>query len=306
MIGSCATYRGALLGLAVGDAVGTAVEFTAPGSFSPVTEMTGGGPFGLRAGEWTDDTSMALCLAESLVERGEFDPYDQMARYLRWWREGHLASNGRCFDIGTTVSAALRRFEQTGQPVAGATHPEAAANGPIMRLAPVPLAYAGDLEQAIDYSAQSSRTTHAAARPVDACRYLGALIAAVVQGAAKDELLDDAFWRWDRLDPQIEEIARGSYKRKQPPEIRGSGFVVHTLEAALWALWSTDDFRGGCLAVVNLGEDADTTGAVYGQLAGVIYGADGVPVEWRERLALRETIESFADGLHELAMAGAR
>jgi ADP-ribosyl-[dinitrogen reductase] hydrolase len=305
VIDSSAGYRGAMLGLAAGDAVGTAVEFTAPGSFSPVTEMTGGGPFGLRPGEWTDDTSMALCLAESLIERGEFDPRDQMERYLRWWRDGHLASNGRCFDIGTTVSAALRRFEQTGQPFAGATHPEAAANGSIMRLAPVPLAYAGDLKQAIDYSAQSSRTTHAAARPVDACRYLGALIASSVQGAAKEELLDDAFWRWGPLDPQIEEIALGSYKRKQPPEIRGSGFVVHTLEAALWALWSTDDFRGGCLAVVNLGEDADTTGAVYGQLAGAIYGVDGIPAEWRERLALSETIEWVADGLHELAMAGA-
>jgi ADP-ribosyl-[dinitrogen reductase] hydrolase len=306
VIGSSAAYRGSLLGLAVGDAVGTAVEFTAPGSFPPVTEMTGGGPFGLRAGEWTDDTSMALCLAESLVERGDFDPRDQMERYLRWWREGHLASNGRCFDIGTTVSAALRRFEQTGQPFAGATHPDAAANGSIMRLAPVPLAYARDVEQAIDYSAESSRTTHAAARPVDACRYLGALIASSVHGAAKDRLLDDAFWRWGELDPQIEEIARGSYKRKQPPAIRGSGFVVHTLEAALWALWSTDDFRGGCLAVVNLGEDADTTGAVYGQLAGAIYGVDGIPAEWQERLALPETIESFAYGLHELAIAGAR
>jgi ADP-ribosyl-[dinitrogen reductase] hydrolase len=299
-------FRGALLGLAAGDAVGTAVEFAAPGSFSRVTEMTGGGPFGLRPGEWTDDTSMALCLAESLVERGQFDARDQMERYRRWWREGHLASNGRCFDIGTTVSAALRRFEDTGEPFAGSTHTESAANGSIMRLAPVPLAYAGDVEQAIDYSAQSSRTTHAAARPVDACRYLGALIAAAVQGAPKEELLDDAFWRWARLDREIEEIARGSYKRKQPPEVRGSGFVVHTLEAALWALWSTDDFREGCLAVVNLGEDADTTGAVYGQLAGVIYGIDGIPSEWLDRLALRERIESLADGLHELAMAGAQ
>jgi ADP-ribosyl-[dinitrogen reductase] hydrolase len=305
VIEGSAAYRSSLLGLAAGDAVGTTVEFTAPGSFSPVTEMTGGGPFGLRPGEWTDDTSMALCLAESLVERGEFDPRDQMERYRRWWREGHLASNGRCFDIGATVSAALRRFEETGDPYVGSTHPESAANGSIMRLAPVPLAYASRLEQAIDYSAQSSRTTHAAARPVDACRYLGALIAAAVGGASKDELLDDAFWRWGQLDPEIEEIARGSYKRRQPPEIRGSGFVVHTLEAALWALWSTDDFRSGCSAVVNLGEDADTTGAVYGQLAGAIYGFEGIPTDWRERLALSETIESLAHGLHALALAGA-
>ena len=85
--------------------------------------MIGGGPFGLAPGEWTDDTSMALCLAESLVERGGFDPRDQMERYVRWWRDGHLSSNGRCFDIGVTVSSALRRFEETGEPCGGSTDP---------------------------------------------------------------------------------------------------------------------------------------------------------------------------------------
>jgi ADP-ribosylglycohydrolase len=170
-----------------------------------------------------------------------------------------------------------------------------------MRLAPAPLAYAAQLEEAIRYSAESSRTTHGAPRPVDACRYLGALIAAAAAGTPKDALLEEAFWRWGALDPQIEEIARGSYKRKQPPEISGSGFVVHSLEAALWALWTTDDFRSGCLAAANLGEDADTTGAVYGQLAGAVYGVEGIPAEWRERLALRETIESFADRLLALS-----
>ncbi len=296
-------FRGALLGLATGDAVGTTLEFTSPGTAPPIDDMVGGGPFRLAAGQWTDDTSMALCLAESLVELVGFDPRDQMERYLRWWREGHLSSNGVCFDIGGTVSAALRRFAETGEPLSGSTNPESAANGSIMRLAPVPLAYAARIEEAIERSAQSSRTTHAAARPVDACRYLGALIAAAARGVPKGELFDDAFWHWGDLDPQIEEIARGSYKRKQPPEIRGSGFVVHSLEAALWALWSTDDFRAGCLAAVNLGEDADTTGAVSGELAGAIYGVDAIPLEWRERLALRETIESLADRLMELATA---
>lgn len=294
-------YRGSLLGLAAGDAVGTTVEFAVPGSFAPLTDMTGGGPFDLEPGEWTDDTSMALCLAESLIELRGFDARDQMTRYVRWWREGHLSSTGTCFDIGGTISAALRRFETTGDPFAGSTDPEAAANGSIMRLAPVPLAYAHSVEDAIEYSATSSRTTHGAARPVDACRYLGALIASAARGVPKEELLDAAFWRWGELDPQIEEIARGSFTRKEPAEIHGSGFVVHSLEAALWALWSTDDFRSGCLAAVNLGDDADTTGAVYGQLAGAVYGENGIPKEWRTRLALRETIESLADGLLELA-----
>src|SRR5690348_11419095 len=99
-------YRGALVGLAVGDAVGTTLEFATPGTFEPITDMVGGGPFELLPGQWTDDTSMALCLAESLLHCGGHDPRDQMQRYVRWWREGHLSSTGRCFDIGRTVASA--------------------------------------------------------------------------------------------------------------------------------------------------------------------------------------------------------
>ena len=132
-------FRGALLGLAAADAVGTTLEFRPPGSFAPIADMVGGGPFNLLPGQWTDDTSMALCLAASLVERDGFDAADQMARYVRWRDEGYMSSNGRCFDIGGTVSAALHRFEQTGEPFAGSTDPRSAGNGSIMRLAPVPL-----------------------------------------------------------------------------------------------------------------------------------------------------------------------
>lgn len=108
--------RGSLLGLAVGDALGAAVEFQSPGSFEPVTGMRAGGALGLEAGEWTDDTAMALCLAESLVTCGRFDARDQMERYLRWYRQGHLSSNGHCVDIGGTVRDALERYERTGEP----------------------------------------------------------------------------------------------------------------------------------------------------------------------------------------------
>ena len=129
-------YRGALLGLAAGDALGTTLEFRAPWTFQPLTDMVGGGPFQLAPGQWTDDTSMALCLAESLVECQGFDPTDQMRRYLRWYREGYLSSTGTCFDIGLTTRAALRRFEQSGEPFAGETSPHAAGNGSLVRLAP--------------------------------------------------------------------------------------------------------------------------------------------------------------------------
>jgi ADP-ribosyl-[dinitrogen reductase] hydrolase len=170
-----------------------------------------------------------------------------------------------------------------------------------MRLAPVPLAYARDTREAIRRSAESSRTTHAAATAVDACRYLGGLIAAAAAGVDKDELLSSRYGVHQPLAPEIDEIAAGSFKHRRPPEIKGSGFVVRSLEAALWALAATDDFRTGCLAAVNLGDDADTTAAVFGQLAGAVYGVEDIPHEWRSRLALHDTIVFLADGLLELA-----
>ena len=300
-------YRGALLGLAAGDAVGTTLEFNPPGSFEPLTGMVGGGPFALAPGQWTDDTSMALCLAESLIAQQGFDPVDQMKRYVRWWREGHLSSNGVCFDIGGTVSSALSRFEASGEPFSGSTDPQSAGNGSIMRLVPVPLYFANDPEQAIAMSAESSRTTHGTETAVDACRYPGALIVGASQGASRDSLLSERFtpvpgcWEAHPLCQPIDAIATGSFKDKEPPEIKGSGYVVESLEAALWAFHNSSTFEEGCLLAVNLGDDADTTGAVYGQLAGAYYGVEGIPDDWRNKLAMRDEILAFADNLFALS-----
>jgi len=296
-------YRGALLGLAVGDALGTTVEFKRPGMFTPVTDITGGGPFRLKPGRWTDDTSMALCLAESLVEKRGFDPGDQLERYVRWYRQGHLSSTGKCFDIGITTSAALQAFEKTHHPYCGTTDPSAAGNGSIMRLAPVPLFFADNPEEAIERSGDSSRTTHGARTCVDACRYMGGLIAGAARGATKDELLSAKYcpvpgcWQRHPLCPEIEEVACGSFKRKEPPAIRGAGYVVQSLEAALWAFNKAKDFREGALLAVNLGDDADTTGAVYGQIAGAFYGYDGIPERWRSVIAQADIILGMADRL---------
>ncbi|QGP92302.1 ADP-ribosyl-[dinitrogen reductase] glycohydrolase [Neomoorella glycerini] len=300
-------YRGSFLGLAVGDALGTTLEFRSPGSFEPITGMAGGGPFNLKPGQWTDDTSMALCLAESLVERRGFDFIDQMERYLRWYREGYLSSTGRCFDIGNTVRSALERFERTREPYCGSTDPFTAGNGSLMRLAPVPLFYARKPREAVEKAGESSRTTHGAKEAVDACRYMAALIVGAVNGASKEELLSDHYepvpglWREAPLAPGVAAVASGSFKRRNPPEIRGTGYVVDTLEAALWAFYHSSSFREGALLAVNLGNDADTTGAVYGQLAGAYYSEDGIPEEWREKIAMRERIVSLAEGLLALA-----
>ena len=303
-----------MLGLAVGDAMGTAVEFMPPGTFEPVSGMRGGGPFGLRPGQWTDDTAMALCLAASLIENREldpFDPKDQMERYVRWYRKGYLSSTGTCFDIGNTTRHALERFERTGEPYSGPSGPGTAGNGSLMRLAPVPLAFVFDPAAAISRAADSSRTTHGAVEAVDACRYMAGLIVGVVNGIAKEELLSPGFaprgrgmtglWEREPLTPAVAEVASGSFKAKSPPAIRGAGYVVKSLEAALWAFHVTDSFEDGCLAAVNLGDDADTTAAIYGQLAGAFYGVDALPKPWLEVLAMRDDIVRTASDLLELS-----
>ena len=300
-------YRGALLGLAVGDAVGTTVEFKPPGSFEPVTDMTGGGPFRLEAGQWTDDTSMALCLADSLLEMRGFDARDQIKRYVRWWRTGYRSSTGYLFDIGIATSDALARFENSGDPWSGSTDPDSAGNGSIMRLAPVVLAYANSPPLVMKMSLDSSRTTHGAEEATDACRYFGGLIFLALSGQSKDAILSGTAalsaigLGSDDLVPNVSEVASGSFKRKEPPEIEGAGYVVRSLEAALWAFHTTNNFEDGCLAAVNLGDDADTTAAVYGQIAGAHYGATGIPEGWLEKLYARDEIVVHADGLYELS-----
>lgn len=300
-------YTGALLGLAAGDALGTSLEFKQPGQFELLTDMVGGGVYGLQPGQWTDDTSMALCLAESLVESRGFDPVDQMRRYLLFYREGYLSVKGYCFDIGGTVRAALEAFERTANPYSGLTDRFSAGNGSLMRLAPVPLFFASDPRQAIHYSGESSRTTHAVPAAVDACRYMAGLIVGALLGEDKQTLLSESYtpvrnlWQDSPLTEEIAVIANGSYKRRHPPAIRGSGYVVHTLEAALWAFYNSDSFQEGCLKVVNLGEDADTSGAIYGQLAGAYYGEMDIPLSWREKLAWSDRIQGYARKIFELA-----
>lgn len=296
-------FRGALLGLACGDAVGTTLEFYAPGSFAPITDMVGGGPFALQAGQWTDDTSMALCLAVSLVECKGFDARDQIERYVRWWQQGYLSSTGHCFDIGNTTRASLQRYLETGEPYAGKATTDTAGNGSIMRLAPVVLAFADDPATAIDRAADSSRITHAAPAAVDSCRYLAALLHGALHGQSKEVILSAQYsplpglWAQQPLHAEVDLVALGSFKERQPPAIRGTGYAVASLEAALWAFFNSESFAQGCLLAANLGDDADTTAAVYGQIAGAYYGEQGIPSAWRERLAQRELITQLADHL---------
>ena len=285
-------YVGCLLGLACGDAVGTTVEFSLRGSFAPLSDMVGGGPFNLKPGEWTDDTSMALCLAQSLISSAGFDAHDQMKRYCDWMDRGYMSSTGVCFDIGNTVRQALVRYQRTDDPISGATDPYSAGNGSIMRLAPVPIFYRNDLELVVHFSGESSRTTHGAQEAVDACRLFGAMLSRGLAGASKDEILDQG--SFEALTPTIRAIAQGSYQSKVESEIKGSGYVVESLEAALWCFYQTDNFREAILLAANLGDDADTTAAVCGQIAGAHYGRSGIPNNWLELVSCREFIERIA------------
>jgi len=291
--------RGCLYGLAVGDALGAAVEFMEPGSFEPVIGYRGGGPHRLAPGEWTDDTSMALALADSIGDGWNLD--DQTARYLLWYRFGKYSVNGQCFDIGMTTSRGLRRFE-SGTPAAESGDPSetASGNGSIMRLAPVPIAnwewLETDPDRLIARLRESSLPTHRSVACQHACAYLGLLLAGLIAGYGREQILDPG-WRpvadrRDRWHPQIAEVATGSFRSKQPPQIRGSGWVVESLEAALWAFAAASDFEDAVLVAVNLGNDADTTGAVCGQLAGACFGQSGIPEHLRSGLARSEMIDT--------------
>lgn len=292
-------FRGCLLGLAVGDAVGTTVEFQPRGTFAPVTDMVGGGPFHLQPGQWTDDTSMALCLATSLIQKGKFDVADQMNRYCDWYEKGYLSSTGDCFDIGNTVRQALEQYKTTNIPFSGSTHPRSAGNGCLMRLAPVPMFCYPDRDRTLYLSGESSRTTHGATECIEASRLFGEMLFHALSGADKTEILEKN--QLERITSlSIQAIAKGEYQRKTVTEICGSGYVVKSLEAAVWCFWTSETFEQAVLNATNLGDDADTTAAICGQLAGAFYGVQGIPSHWLELLTMKDEISTLADQLYSV------
>lgn len=288
--------------MAAGDAVGTTLEFKPRGSFEPLTDMVGGGPFDLESGQWTDDTSMALCLAESLIRCDAFDPRDQMNRYANWYQHGYWSSTGACFDIGVATRGAIHTYLVTGEPLAGNTDPDSAGNGSIMRLAPVALRFARKPElQAM--AVLSSRTTHAAEECLDACRLLAVALERALAGCDKAEVLDLA--AIEVSSQRLRDIAAGGYRSAKRDQVRGTGYVVDSLEAALWCFHQHDTFAGAVLEAANLGDDADTTAAVVGQLAGAFYGVAGIPSAWLARVHRGDEIAALADGLLQRNLAEA-
>lgn len=286
---------GAFVGLAVGDALGTTLEFSRRDEFPLHTEIVGGGPFGLQAGEWTDDTSMALCLADSLLAMGRFDARDSMDRYVRWWREGENSSNGRCFDIGITISGALSRYEQSGDPWCGLTDPNTSGNGSLMRLAPIPIFFHDDIEQANEMAIAQSRTTHASVESIEACEYYCTLIVEAINGDSKESILRS---RKSQTSEKIRQIVSGDWKYKTRDQIESTGYVVHSLEAALWSIHTSISFEEALVKAVNLAGDSDTVGAIVGQLAGALWSYEAIPSRWLQTLKQHDHIVNLAKKLY--------
>jgi ADP-ribosyl-[dinitrogen reductase] hydrolase len=287
--------RGCLYGLAVGDALGAPIEFQSRGSFEPITDFRSGGPFGLNAGEWTDDTSLALALADS-IGRG-WNLNDQAENYLAWWQKGKFSVTGHCFDIGGTTRHSLWKFDETRDALNCADKDAASSgNGSIMRLAPVPIKYHNLSQEELAVKArESSLVTHASSQCLSSCEYLAVTLAALINGASAHAALTIPFKGLNRL---VQEwiVEKKTYLNPET-KIQGTGWVIKSLEAALWAFASTDSFEAAVLKAVNLGDDSDTTGAVCGQLAGAFYGESGIPQRWLDKLVRKDMIEDALKGI---------
>lgn len=274
---------GALLGLAIGDALGAPIQFMRRDTYEHVFGYTAGGTYQLDPGYWTDDTSMALCLAETLIEKGRYDPIDFGDRLVRWVDEGYNSSLPKCFDIGQTTLRAIGAYRRFGHEECGVTGEWAGGNGSIMRLAPVPIFYQEDGRLADEISVSQGILTHNHEVPNDGCRLLSAIILEGIKTGDKDAALNSV--ETLHVADKISHVRNRDYEEKVRDEIKSDGYVVSTLEAAMWSVWKTDNFRDALLLAVNLGDDADTVGAVAGQIAGAIYGVDEIPEEWITDLA---------------------
>lgn len=301
-ISTLSRFKGSLFGLACGDAVGSKVEWKTRAwcKLQPVLGMEGSKIHRLKPGEFTDDTSMALCLAISLIEKG-FDPKDQIERYLRWREEGYLGSQGRCIGIGNTVSCSLDDYLLFGHgPLDGPTGEFTAGNGSIMRLAPVPMYAYPNADEAINLSMISSKTTHGAPEAVYGAGLFGYIIFKALLGYSKENILFDNnyFLQIGNVPKKIETLANGGYKDKFEAEIDGNGYVADSLEAALWCFLKTDSYQSAVLTAANLGGDADTTAAIVGQLAGAYYGIEAIPQDWLDVIDMKTIIDRFATELY--------
>ena len=286
-------FLGALLGLAVGDAVSAATQFRKPGTFTPVGDMIGGGPFDLPRGGWTDDTAMALCLADSLLERNGADPRDQMERYRRWQQEGYLTSTGQCVGITASTARAIAMSAWRRGALFGSHDPSQLDPEPLSRVAPAVMFFFASSGQAVDQATEAARTTCQAPAVLDACRSLARALHAALSGQPKSIVLEKA----------VQAIGTGP-SGPGPGRTATSISASAALTAAVAAFAATANFRDAVLYAANLGGDSDVITAVCGQLAGAYYSVKAIPTSWHNGLMQKELIASYADRLLAHAMLG--
>jgi len=301
-------FQGALVGLAVGDALAAHTQFRKPGSFAPVGDLLGGGPFDLPRGAWTDDTAMALLLAESLLECEGFDSHDQVQRFARWQREGYGSSTGQCVGISASVARALATAQYKRQPFAGSHDPMQLDKDPLSRVAPVVMYFFASSAGAVARAAEAARITAQAPLVLDCVRLLAAMVHQALAGRDKAAVLRPprSDWESPTTRPEALAIYDGSYSRGMQPQISGGGHIVQALEAALWAFHHGETFREGALLAANLGRDSDVVCAAYGQIAGAYHGVSAIPGIWRNSLIKQEVVIDTADRLltHALVTLG--
>jgi ADP-ribosyl-[dinitrogen reductase] hydrolase len=290
-------FQGALMGQAVGDALAVHTQFRKPGSFAPVGDMLGGGPFDLPRGAWTDDTAMALLLAESLLERDGFDAHDQVRRYARWQREGHGSATGQCVGIAANVARSLATAQYKRQPFAGSHDPDQLDKDPLSRVAPVVMFFFADAATAVSRAVEAARVTAQAPLVLDCVRLLAAMLHQALSGREKAAILRPPRETWLGTNTRLEVVGlyEGSYARRAPPDITGGGHILQALEAALWAFHRADSFREGALLAANLGRDSDVVTAVYGALAGAHHGVSAIPGIWRNSLMKKDVVIDTSD-----------
>ncbi len=300
-------FQGAFVGLAVGDALAAHTQFRKPGSFAPVGDLLGGGPFDVPRGAWTDDTALALLAAESLLERGS-DVRDQVARFSRWQRDGYGSATGQCVGISANVARALAAAQYKGKPFAGSHDPQSPDKDPLSRIAPIVMYHLAQPAEAIARAVDSARITAQAPIVLDCVRLLAAMLHQALTGKDKAAILRPPreLWAGTATRPEVMGIYEGSYDRRAAQEISGGGNAASALEAALWAFNRGATFREGALLAANLGRDCDVVTAVYGQLAGAYLGVSAIPGIWRNSLMRQDVIIDSADRLlaHALVTLG--
>ncbi|HUQ09180.1 MAG TPA: ADP-ribosylglycohydrolase family protein [Steroidobacteraceae bacterium] len=301
-------FQGALMGLAIGDALAAHTQFRKPGTFAPVGDMLGGGPFDLPRGAWTDDTAMALLLAESLLERHGFDGLDQVQRFARWQREGYGSATGQCVGIAANVARSLATAQYKRQPFAGSHDPEQLDKDALSRVAPVVMFFFADPGACVSRAAEAARVTAQAPLVLDCVRLFAAMLHQALSGRDKAAILKPPRDAWSTPNTRLEVMALydGLYARRSPPDITGGGHILQALEAALWAFHQSDSFREGALLAANLGRDSDVVSATYGALAGAHHGVSAIPGIWRNSLMKKEVVIDTADRVltHALVTLG--